>query len=69
MPVILALIRRLRQEAYEFEASLDYRVSPFLKKKGKKERKKPYIWSITGTQFCGFLFFHHILWGTAPSQS
>jgi hypothetical protein len=42
MPIILALGRqrqRQRQEGLEFEASLDYRARPCLKKTKKKKRK------------------------------
>jgi hypothetical protein len=39
MPVIPAL-GKLRQEDYEFEARLSYKVKPVLKKEKKKKRKK-----------------------------
>jgi hypothetical protein len=38
MPVILAL-RRLKPEDHEFKASLDYTVTPCLKKKKKTEKE------------------------------
>jgi hypothetical protein len=43
MPVILAL-RRLKPEDHEFKASLDYTVTPCLKKKKKKQKRK-YLFS------------------------
>jgi hypothetical protein len=36
---MMVLVRRVRQKDFEFEASLDYRVRTFLKKKKKKLKK------------------------------